>query len=130
MSATSSVKRIDPAAVAAWFRAHPGVEPVRGRFSAFDIVGSPAATTNRILVGCCGLITQAIEAGAGTPTSRCEIARALGGLDPRYIAGFMDGWDDADPLAGRETPDYERGIADGRAAYVATMAARRAGGAS
>jgi hypothetical protein len=125
-------RRIDPAAVAEWFRTHPETRPIYGRFIAFD---HDCDSGRRIGVsGCCGLTACTLAAifndadisldtldldGSGTRRTTAFLGK-LAGVSTAYAYGFAKGWDDASPH-GDASVAFDLGFADGRAAYLATM---------
>jgi hypothetical protein len=121
-------KRIDPAAVAAWFRAHPEIAPTMGAFVRF-LADRPSH--------CCVLTSLVLAAGArtcdlagfremSTATGSRRIAFILG-YSPSYAYGLANGWDGClamwDDIPGYDPGEYEAGRRDGRAAWDATREA-------
>jgi hypothetical protein len=125
---TPNPKRIDPAAVAAWFRAHPEIAPTMGAFVRFlgDRPSHCCVLTSLVLAAEVRTFDLHDLREMSTTTGASRIAFVLG-YSPSYAYGLANGWDGClvrwGDILEYDPGEYEAGRRDGIAAWDATREA-------
>ena len=106
-----STNRIDPVAVARWFRDHPEIRPLQKRYTDCGI-------HNGLPTRCCGLVAAAYAAGMSLDRAY-HYAEFLE-LPGEYIDGFCGGWDEGKAPLPSWAQECRNGYVDGKKALELT----------